>query len=229
MSNHNKIGHFDGIVLGSNTTNQVLYTTYQTEITITSGTTGTDTIENNKGAFLPIAVGIHVLADGSPSSDKTIDIGYSNNTSAFFDNIIINKDFVGFSGLYRAQNDYSSGSDTNIAVTLTPAATSGASVNFTRGSGNWSSTDVGKIILNKSSGEAGVAKILSISSTVATAKITTNFTNTDDISSGDWSLISDNGEALPSNTASDQIIVTLSASDTIKLRLTFIGFYMSDT
>ena len=78
--------------------------------------------------------------------------------------------------------------NTAYSQTLTPAATTGDAIAFTLGSGNWASTDVGKIITNTSASENGVARIKSVSSGVATCKITTNFTNTDAIASGDWSL-----------------------------------------
>jgi hypothetical protein len=78
--------------------------------------------------------------------------------------------------------------DSAYEVTLTPAATTGSSVSFTLGSGSWSSDDIGKRIVNVSAGEAGVAKVLSVASGVATCLITTNFTDTSAIASGDWEL-----------------------------------------
>jgi len=74
--------------------------------------------------------------------------------------------------------------------TLTPAATSGASIAFTLGSGNWASTDIGKRIVNASASENGEARIISVSNAVATAVITTTFSNTDAIAAGDWKLFS---------------------------------------
>jgi len=98
MSNYNKIGHFDGIVLGSNTTNQVLYTTYQTEITLPNGSTTEvdDNITNNKGAFLPIAVGIHII--DKPNNEITIDM--KSGTDILFDDITLVTS-TGFKGIYQ--------------------------------------------------------------------------------------------------------------------------------
>jgi len=78
--------------------------------------------------------------------------------------------------------------DSAYAVTLTPAATTGSSIEFTLGSGSWASSDIGKRIVNVSSGEAGEAAIISIASGVATCVINTTFTDTNAIASGDWEL-----------------------------------------
>ena len=80
--------------------------------------------------------------------------------------------------------------DSAYSVTLTPAATTGGSIEFTLGSGSWASTDIGKVIKNKSAGEAGEARVISVASGVATCKITVDFTNTDAIASGDWEMYS---------------------------------------
>jgi len=80
--------------------------------------------------------------------------------------------------------------DSAYSVTLTPAATTGGSIEFTLGSGSWASTDIGKVIKNKSAGEAGEARVRSVASGVATCKITVDFTNTDAIASGDWEMYS---------------------------------------
>jgi len=73
------------------------------------------------------------------------------------------------------------------AVTLTPNAVSGR-ILLTLGSGSWAAGDVGKQVRNVSSGEVGTARIVSVSSGVATAYTVTSFTNTDAIASGDWVL-----------------------------------------
>jgi len=80
--------------------------------------------------------------------------------------------------------------DSAYAVTLTPAATTGSSIEFTLGSGSWSASDIGKRIVNVASGEAGKAAIISIASGVATCVINTTFTDTNAIASGDWELYS---------------------------------------
>jgi len=80
--------------------------------------------------------------------------------------------------------------DSAYSVTLTPAATTGGSIEFTLGSGSWASTDIGKVIKNKSAGEAGEARVISVASGVATCQITVDFTNTDAIASGDWEMYS---------------------------------------
>jgi len=80
--------------------------------------------------------------------------------------------------------------DSAYSVTLTPAATTGGSIEFTLGSGSWASTDLGKVIKNKSAGEAGEARVISVASGVATCQITVDFTNTDAIASGDWEMYS---------------------------------------
>jgi len=75
------------------------------------------------------------------------------------------------------------------ATTVTPAATSGTSVNFTAGASTWLQGDVGRQIINQSSGETGVAIITSITSaTVAVCDIIESFTDTNAIASGDWKL-----------------------------------------
>ena len=78
--------------------------------------------------------------------------------------------------------------DSAYAVTVTPGATTGTSVSFTLGSGSWASSDIGKRIMNVSTSEAGEARIISISTGVATCTITTTFTDTNAIASGDWEL-----------------------------------------
>ena len=78
--------------------------------------------------------------------------------------------------------------DSAYAQTLTPAAIEGDSIAFTLGGGSWVTADIGKRIVNVSTSETGVAKIVSIASTVATCIITTAFTDTNAIVSGDWEL-----------------------------------------
>ena len=104
---------------------------------------------------------------------------------------------VGLDSLVASTNDTDSNTknldtepdvDTAYAVTLTPAATTGASVEFTLGAGTWADADVNKTITNISAGEAGIATITSIDGAVATCEITENFTDTNAIASGDWEL-----------------------------------------
>ena len=94
--------------------------------------------------------------------------------------------------------------DSAYAVILTPSATTGDSINFTLGSGSWSSSDIGKIIKNVSESETGEARIISIVDDIATCKITIDFTDTNAIAGGDWELYSgefiDGGFALSSAT-----------------------------
>ena len=80
--------------------------------------------------------------------------------------------------------------DSAASTTLTPAATTGDSIAFTMGAGTFASTDIGKRIVNVSASEAGEARIISIASAVATCVITTTFSNTDAIASGDWKMYS---------------------------------------
>lgn len=75
------------------------------------------------------------------------------------------------------------------ATTVTPAATSGTGVNFTLGAGYWLDADVGRQIVNNSTGETGRAVITSVTSTtVAVCDIVEDFTDTNAIASGDWTL-----------------------------------------
>jgi len=79
--------------------------------------------------------------------------------------------------------------DSAYAQTITPSATSGQQVIFTLGGGTWSAADVGKKIVNISGGESGVGFIIAQGGgTTCTAIITTAFTDTNAIASGDWEL-----------------------------------------
>jgi len=74
-------------------------------------------------------------------------------------------------------------------MTVTPAATTGVGVNFTAGSAVFLDGDVGRQIINSSSGETGRASIVSITSTtVAVCDIVEDFTDTNAIADGDWSI-----------------------------------------
>ena len=74
------------------------------------------------------------------------------------------------------------------AATLTPAATTGTGIVLTAGSSVFTSADVGKII----KGNGGIAEIAQYSSgTSVIVDITTDFTNTNAISSGSWTLSTD--------------------------------------
>lgn len=94
------------------------------------------------------------------------------------------------------------------STTLTPAATSGTSVNFTAGASTFLQSDVGRRIINKATGETGEAVITSISSaTVAVCDIITSFTDTNAIASGDWKLdLSPIAELEFSGTSSGSVI-----------------------
>lgn len=75
------------------------------------------------------------------------------------------------------------------SATCTPAATTGVGVNFTASSGVFLDGDVGRQIINLSSGETGRASITSITSaTVAVCDIIEDFTDTNAIASGDWKM-----------------------------------------
>lgn len=77
----------------------------------------------------------------------------------------------------------------NTGVTMTPAATTGTGVNFTASSGIFLEGDVGRQIVNLSSGETGRASITSITSaTVAVCDIIEDFTDTNAIASADWKM-----------------------------------------
>lgn len=74
-------------------------------------------------------------------------------------------------------------------TTCTPAATTGTGVNFTAGTSTWLDADVGRQIINNSTGETGRAIITSVTSgTVAVCDIVEDFTDTNAIASGDWTL-----------------------------------------
>lgn len=76
------------------------------------------------------------------------------------------------------------------STTVTPAATTGTGVNFTTGvSGVFLTADIGRQIVNESSGETGRAIITSVtSSQVAVCDIVEDFTDTNAIASGDWKM-----------------------------------------
>lgn len=97
-------------------------------------------------------------------------------------------------------------------TTCTPAATTGTSINFTAGSSTWLQSDVGRQIINNSSGETGKAIITSITSgTVAVADIVEDFTDTNAIASGDWKLdLSPIAELEFSGTSAGSIITVTS-------------------
>lgn len=83
---------------------------------------------------------------------------------------------------------YESGYE-NTGVTLTPAATTGVDINFTASSAIFLAGDVGRQIINSSSGETGKASITSITSTtVAVCDIVEDFTDTNAIASADWKM-----------------------------------------
>jgi len=71
-------------------------------------------------------------------------------------------------------------------VDITPAAISGAGVQFTKASGSWNAGDVGKTIINTNG--TGRAIISSINAAVATCDITEAFPDTNAILSSNWVL-----------------------------------------
>lgn len=72
-------------------------------------------------------------------------------------------------------------------TTLTPAATSGAAVNFTTGAGFYQAADVGRQLQNLAG--TGIAVITSVTSlTVAVCAILEAFPSTSAIASGDWKI-----------------------------------------
>jgi hypothetical protein len=73
--------------------------------------------------------------------------------------------------------------------TMTPSATTGVGVNFTSSSAIFLEGDIGRQIINSTSGETGRASIVSITSTtVAVCDIVEDFTDTNAIASADWSI-----------------------------------------
>lgn len=83
---------------------------------------------------------------------------------------------------------YESGYEST-GVTMTPAATTGTNVNFTASGAIFLEADIGRQIINNSSGETGRASIVSITSTtVAVCDIVEDFTDTNAIASDDWVL-----------------------------------------
>jgi len=74
-------------------------------------------------------------------------------------------------------------------VTMTPSATTGVDITFTAGGAIFLAGDVGRQIINTTSGQTGRASITSVTSTtVAICDIVENFTNTSAIASADWKL-----------------------------------------
>lgn len=83
---------------------------------------------------------------------------------------------------------YESGFEST-GVTITPAATTGVDVNFTASGSVFLEGDIGRQIINSSSGETGRASIVSVTSaTVAVCDIIEDFTDTNAIASDDWKM-----------------------------------------
>ncbi len=77
----------------------------------------------------------------------------------------------------------------NTGVTMTPAATTGTDINFTASGALFLAGDVGRQIINTTSGQTGRASITAVTSTtVALCDIVENFTNTSAIASANWKL-----------------------------------------
>lgn len=121
-------------------------------------------------------------------------------------------------------------------TTVTPGATTGNGVTFTAGSGVFITGDIGRQIVNSSTGETGIAIITAVGSspsTTATCDIVEDFTDTNAIASGDWSLDLSPIAALTPDGTSVGSIVTIDAdlpgtsttsSDTF--RATDVGKYI---
>lgn len=80
------------------------------------------------------------------------------------------------------------------SVTMTPAAVSGASVNFTAGGSLFSASDVGREIRKKSIDGEGYGRAVIIgytSPTVVVCEITEDFDSTSAMAAGDWYLTTD--------------------------------------
>lgn len=83
---------------------------------------------------------------------------------------------------------YESGFEST-GVTMTPAATTGIAKNFTASGAIFLAGDVGRQIINLTTGETGRASIVSITSTtVAVCDIVEDFTDTNAIASDDWKI-----------------------------------------
>lgn len=77
----------------------------------------------------------------------------------------------------------------NVGNSVTPAATTGLGINFTCGGSKFLEGDIGRQIINLSSGETGRASIVSINgATVAVCDIIEDFTDTNTIVDGDWKI-----------------------------------------
>lgn len=84
---------------------------------------------------------------------------------------------------------YESGYTPGGSITLTPSHTSGIDRTLTASSSIFLKGDIGRQIVNNSSGETGKAVITAISSsTSATCDIIENFTDTNAIAGGDWTI-----------------------------------------
>lgn len=92
------------------------------------------------------------------------------------------------------------------ATTITPAATTGTSVNFTAGASTFVSGDIGRQIQHSEGN--GIAVIRSLTSaTVAVCDIVEDFPSTSAIASGDWKLdLSPIGSIEPSGSAAGSVI-----------------------
>lgn len=90
---------------------------------------------------------------------------------------------------FSPEPSYEAGYTPGGTITLTPSHTSGVDRTFTASSAVFLTGDVGRQIINNATGETGRAVITSItSSTVAVGDIIDNFTDTNAIAAGDWTL-----------------------------------------
>lgn len=96
------------------------------------------------------------------------------------------------------------------STTVTPAATTGLGVTFTAGAaGTFLDADVGRQIVNLSSGETGRASITAVAAggDTATCDIVEDFTDTNAIASGDWKMdLSPIADLTPTGTKVGSII-----------------------
>lgn len=101
------------------------------------------------------------------------------------------------------------------SATVTPAATTGNSINFVASSAVFGDGDIGRQIINMSDGESGKAVITSLSgsafSTTAVCDIVEDFTDTNAIASGDWKLDLSPISDITLDTISTGSIVTIDA------------------
>ena len=118
------------------------------------------------------------------------------------------------------------------AKTVTPGATTGNGSTFTAASSEFLDSDIGRQIVNLSTGETGIAIITALGagspSTTATCDIVEDFTDTNAIASGDWKLdLSPLVEITPTGTATGSIVTVTASGSADTFRTTDIGKYIT--